>query len=126
MIKIVTWNVNSINARLARVLDFIERHKPDYLCLQELKCPDEKYPYEAIASKGYTSAVFGQKSYNGVAVISKKPVKIISKNFGDHHEDISARFLVVDTGDFKIANAYVPNGHRLSIAEICSNGCRKI
>lgn len=110
MPTVVTWNVNSINARLERLLAFLKRESPDYLCLQELKCPNDKYPYEAITNAGYHSVVFGQKAYNGVAVLSKKPTTIQSTNFLDQDADQSARFMTVDTGDFKILNAYVPNG----------------
>ena len=113
MIKIVTWNVNSVNARLDRVLAFLEREQPDYLCLQELKCPDEKFPFQAIESKGYISTVFGQKSYNGVAILSKLNVNVIARNFIDASSDMSARFIAVDTGSIKILNAYVPNGQSI-------------
>jgi exodeoxyribonuclease-3 len=112
-VTVVSWNVNSVNARLDRVLGFLRRENPDYVCLQELKCPDEKFPFEAIKGLGYHATVFGQKSYNGVAILSKQPVTIHSKNFGDGDADESARFIAVSTGSFTLMNAYVPNGQSL-------------
>lgn len=108
--RLVTWNVNSIHARLDRVLAFLQRESPDFLCLQELKCTDERYPYEALDAAGYKSTVFGQKAYNGVAILSKKPVTLRHKNFGISHSDESARLMAIDTGTFTLINAYVPNG----------------
>ena len=64
--RIVTWNVNSVRARLPRVLEFLERVKPDVVCLQEIKCLEDQFPFEAIGDAGYQCAVFGQKTYNGV------------------------------------------------------------
>ena len=112
MVKIVTWNVNSLNSRLERVKAFLDRESPDFLCLQELKCADEKYPHEAISELGYHSAIFGQKAYNGVAVISKKPVEILFRNF-DPHDEASRMIAVRTTYGFDIINAYVPNGQSL-------------
>lgn len=111
--SIVTWNVNSINARVEHLVEFLNSKSPDYLCLQELKCMNEKFPYAAIEATGYKSCVFGQKAYNGVAVLSKAPLKEISMNFQDGHEDQSARFLVVDAGGFYLMCAYVPNGQAI-------------
>lgn len=113
MITVVTWNVNSINARLERVLNFLDREQPDYLCLQELKCSDDNYPNAAITAKGYQSVFIGQKAYNGVAVLSKRPLKLMCRNFMDDHSDNSSRFMVVETEHFKIMNAYVPNGQSI-------------
>ncbi len=110
MTKIVTWNVNSINARLDRLLAFLGRESPDYLCLQELKCTEDNYPFEAITKVGYQSAVFGQKTYNGVAILTKKPVTVSAKNFGDGHSDDSARFLSVESDGLTVISAYIPNG----------------
>jgi exodeoxyribonuclease-3 len=109
MVKVVTWNVNSINSRLDRVKAFLERESPDFLCLQELKCADEKYPHEALTELGYHSAIFGQKAYNGVAIISKKPVETLFRNFDP--KDEASRMITVRTPyGFDLINAYVPNG----------------
>lgn len=110
MTKIVTWNVNSINARLDRLLAFLDRESPDYLCLQELKCTEGNYPFEAIKNAGYESAMFGQKAYNGVAILTKKPVSVSARNFGDNHSDDSARFISIAADGLTIMSAYVPNG----------------
>jgi len=68
--RIVTWNVNSIRAREDRVLNWLDQHRPDVLCLQELKCTDDQFPYDGFDQLGYHVAMHGQKTYNGVAVIS--------------------------------------------------------
>ena len=111
MVKIATWNVNSINSRLERLKAFLKRSNVDYVCLQELKCSDEKFPLEAIRDAGYHAAFFGQKAYNGVAVLSRKPVEILHKNFDDKTADDAARTITVRTPDnFDLICAYVPNG----------------
>jgi exodeoxyribonuclease-3 len=75
--KIATWNVNSIRARQERLLAWLQKAQPDVVCLQELKGTDEAFPYEPIQQAGYHAAVFGQKTYNGVAILSKvEPPKI--------------------------------------------------
>lgn len=110
MTTIATWNVNSVNARLDRLVAFLQRESPDYLCLQELKCTDDKFPYDAIKACGYDSAVFGQKTYNGVAILAKKPLKVTARNFNDNSADDNARFIAIAEGDLTIMSAYVPNG----------------
>ena len=72
--KIATWNVNSIIARLPQALDWVESSRPDVLCLQETKCVDEKFPFAAFQEIGYTAEVFGQPTYNGVAILSLSPI----------------------------------------------------
>ena len=79
--KIATWNVNSLTARLQHVLDWTAASPVDVLCLQELKLTDDKFPHEAIEAAGYTHrAVFGQKTYNGVAILSRHPLHSVVKN----------------------------------------------
>ena len=70
--KIISWNVNSVRARINNILDYISQAEPDILLLQEIKTQDESFPYEDFKKIGYESHVYGQKSYNGVAIISKK------------------------------------------------------
>lgn len=108
--KIVTWNVNSVRVRHDRLLGFVQRHEPDVLCLQELKCVDEQFPRDALRSKGYSTALFGQKTYNGVAVISRGDIQSISRSFNDGVDDPQARFIVVETLGARVASAYIPNG----------------
>ena len=79
--KIISWNVNSVRARIVNILEYINQAKPDILFLQEIKTQDENFPYEDFKKLGFTSHVYGQKSYNGVAIISKIEIKNIQKNF---------------------------------------------
>ena len=81
--KIVSWNVNSIRARYDRVLNWLQYNEPDVLCLQELKCVDGEFPYDEISSLGYTAAVYGQKTYNGVAIISFDEPEDVVIGLGD-------------------------------------------
>jgi exodeoxyribonuclease-3 len=117
MVRIATWNVNSINARIERVLEWLEEAKPDVVGFQELKCVDEKFPFEAIESLGYNVAVHGQKTYNGVAIISKFPLEDIRRglpeNEGDPTDDHS-RYIEAVIGTptpFRFGCLYLPNGN---------------
>ena len=92
--KIATWNVNSLAVRLPQVLDWLAANPVDALCLQELKLSDEKFPLKELEAAGYQSAVFGQKTYNGVAILSRKPARDIVKNivgFADEQSRVIAR-----------------------------------
>jgi len=118
MFKIVTWNVNSIGVRLSRLLAFLDREKPDVLCLQELKCDDAKFPAGEIEAAGYHAAVFGQKTYNGVALLSRLPPENIQRNFGGKDDDpasrfISARYSPPGSEPLTVMCAYCPNGQSL-------------
>ncbi len=110
MIKLVTWNVNSIKARLERALAFVQKVNPEILCLQELKCIEENFPLETFKGLGYQCAILGQKTYNGVAILSKEKVENIQKGFGVPAWDVQARWLGVTTYGIRIYCAYVPNG----------------
>ena len=78
--RIATWNVNSLTARLAHVTAWLEANPVDVLCLQELKLTDDKFPLEVLQAAGYHSAVFGQKTYNGVAILSRTPLAGVVRN----------------------------------------------
>src|SRR5205085_2188126 len=91
LMKLATWNVNSITARLPLVLKWLEAASPDVLCLQELKCLDEKFPAEEFAAMGYNTAVFGQRTYNGVAILSREASTDIQRGFPDDEEGAHAR-----------------------------------
>jgi exodeoxyribonuclease-3 len=108
--KIVTWNVNSVRVRHDRLLAFIERETPDVLCLQELKCVDAQFPRDALRARGYGAALFGQKTYNGVAVLSRGDISSVQRAFDDGVDDAQARFIVVETLGLRVASVYVPNG----------------
>jgi exodeoxyribonuclease-3 len=117
--KIATWNVNSVNARLETVLQWFREASPDVACLQEIKCVDEKFPAEAFESLGYNVAVHGQKTYNGVALLSKTPLEDIRKGLpgSDGHADGGldhARYIeAVVSGAIpvRVASIYLPNGN---------------
>ena len=80
LMKIISWNVNSVTARITNILDYIKQSSPDIMLLQEIKTQDISFPYEDFQNIGYNSYVFGQKSYNGVAIISKGKLKNIKMN----------------------------------------------
>ena len=87
--RIATWNVNSLTARLQHVLDWLIANPVDVLCLQELKLTDDKFPLDVLKSAGYDAAVFGQKTYNGVAILSRAPVRDVLKNIGGFADEQS-------------------------------------
>jgi exodeoxyribonuclease-3 len=110
-IRIATWNVNSIRARLANVLDWLNAAKPDILLLQEIKCQDDDFPEMEIRSAGYHSAVFGQKSYNGVAILSRHPITEVSRGLPGDGADAQARYIEASVLGFRVASLYLPNGN---------------
>jgi exodeoxyribonuclease-3 len=109
MLKVITWNVNSITVRLERLKALLKRHCPDVVCLQELKCIDEKFPWEELKQAGYHAAVHGQKTYNGVAILSNTPIVETQKGFVKN-PDPAARLLTVKREDTFFICAYFPNG----------------
>jgi exodeoxyribonuclease-3 len=112
-LKIATWNVNSLNVRLPHVLDWLAAHPVDLLCLQELKMSDEKFPHEALRAAGYAATVFGQKSYNGVAILSRAPLRDVQRNipgFADENARIIAASIDTPAGELRIVNGYFVNG----------------
>ncbi len=115
--KIATWNVNSLTIRLPQVIDWLAAHPVDVLCLQELKLHDDKFPHAALEAAGYHSAVFGQKTYNGVALLSRtKPVDVVRNING--FEDEQSRVIIASydlpgqtTGQqIRVVNGYFVNG----------------
>lgn len=108
--KLATWNVNSIRSRLERLIAWLGEHQPDVLCLQELKCTDEQFPCDAINKAGYRAAVFGQKTYNGVAILSREEPKDVRRGLGYDDPDAEARLISADVAGLRIFSAYVPNG----------------
>lgn len=109
--KIATYNVNGINGRLPVVLKWLEEAKPDIVCLQELKAPDEKFPLEAINTAGYNAIWHGQKSWNGVAILSKHNVKETRRGLPGDPEDLHSRYIEADVKDITIGCLYLPNGN---------------
>jgi len=112
--KITTWNVNSLTARLQHVLDWTAANPVDVLCLQELKLTDDKFPLDALHAAGYPHcAVFGQKTYNGVAIMSREPLRDIVKNiegYADEHSRVIAATFASPLGDLRLVNGYFVNG----------------
>ena len=112
--RIATWNVNSVNARLETILAWFREAQPDVACLQEIKCIDEKFPLEAFESLGYNAAVHGQKSYNGVALLSKTPLEDVRKGLPGDDGDDHARYIeavVSGPSPVRVASIYLPNGN---------------
>lgn len=109
--RIATWNVNSVRIRAALVADFLERVQPDVLLLQEIKCEAHQFPGDAFAAAGYRAEVFGQKSYNGVAVLSREAVEVRARGLPGEAEGAAARYIEVGLRDVIIGNLYLPNGN---------------
>ncbi len=110
MLTVATYNVNSIRARLDRVLAWLGRAACDVVCLQELKVADDEFPRDAFESAGWHCAVHGQRTYNGVAILSRTPLTDVTAGLGDGVHDTEARLLVAHVAGVRIASAYIPNG----------------
>ena len=108
--KIVTWNVNSVRARQERLLAWLKAWQPDVLCLQELKCTEADFPFEAVRELGYFAAINGQKTYNGVAILAKEEPKDVVLGLSDGVEDTHARLIAATVGGVRVVSAYAPNG----------------
>jgi exodeoxyribonuclease-3 len=108
--KIATWNVNSIRARKERVLAWLERARPDAVCLQELKGEEDKFPAEDFEGLGYRAAIWGQKTYNGVALLSRREITDIERNMDDGVDDPQARLIAGTIDGVRLVSVYVPNG----------------
>ena len=113
-ITIATFNVNSIKARLPNLLAWLDASRTDIVLLQELKCVDEAFPTLEIEERGYNIASHGQKTYNGVAILSKFPLDDITRGLGGDEADVQARYIEavasIPGGAIRVASAYVPNG----------------
>ena len=111
---IATWNVNSVRTRLAQIINWINQVNPDILCLQETKVVDEDFPTKPFEELGYSVIVYGQKSYNGVAIISKVQSENIIKGFKSNFDNEQKRLIAAHINGIKIVNVYVPNGSSLN------------
>jgi exodeoxyribonuclease-3 len=111
--QIATWNINSLTVRLPQVLAWLQAHPVDALCLQELKLTDDKFPHDALKEAGYEAVAFGQKTYNGVAILSRHPLRDVVRNIPGH-DDEQARVIAatMDTasGPLRLVNCYFVNG----------------
>jgi exodeoxyribonuclease-3 len=114
-VKIATWNVNSVRARLETVTTWLKEADPDVACFQEIKTTDDTFPREAFESLGYNCAVHGQKSYNGVAILSKLPLEDVTPRLPGDDADDHARYIEAivpcKTGMVRVASIYAPNGN---------------
>ena len=108
--KIATWNVNSIRVRKERLLAWLEKQAPDVLCLQELKGVEDNFPWEEVRSLGYDGAVHAQKTYNGVAILSRHPVTQVERGLSEDADQGQARFIVAKVEHVWVACIYLPNG----------------
>ena len=111
--KLATWNMISLTVRRPQVLDWLAGTPVDILCLQELKLTDDKFPREALLQAGYHSAVFGQKTYNGVAILSRTPLRDVVTNipgFADEQSRVIAATLDTPHGPLRVINGYFVNG----------------
>jgi exodeoxyribonuclease-3 len=112
--KIATWNVNSVKSRLPQLLDWLKRENTDIVLLQEIKCVDEAFPSMEIEELGYNLAIHGEKTYNGVAILSKFPLEDVRRGLPSNEGDIHSRYIeavaTVPGGALRVASVYVPNG----------------
>jgi exodeoxyribonuclease-3 len=109
-LKIATWNVNSIRSRLERLLPWLEQHRPDVLCVQELKVTTDAFPSDDLRAVGYHAAVFGQRTYNGVAIVSLSAPAEVACGMGDGVDDPEARLISATIDGVRVFSVYVPNG----------------
>jgi len=107
--KLATWNINSLTVRLPQVLDWLSANPVDVLVLQELKMTDDKFPFDAFTQAGYSAQCFGQKTYNGVALLSKTPAEDVVRNIPGFDDDM-ARVISGTVGGVRVIGAYFPNG----------------
>jgi len=110
-VKIASWNVNSVKVRLPLLLAFLQEAQPDVLCLQETKCPAADFPRLEIAALGYHVETIGQRAYNGVALLSKRPAENLVAGLPGMPEDKQARYLEASFGEVRVASIYLPNGN---------------
>lgn len=113
--RIATWNVNSVRQRLDHLVAWMKERAPDIVCLQEIKCVDDAFPREPLEALGYNVAVHGQKTFNGVALLSKYPFDEVAPGLIGDDSDVQARFLEAlvstKTGVLRVVSLYLPNGN---------------
>jgi exodeoxyribonuclease-3 len=110
IMKIATWNVNSIAVRLQHALDWVKTNRPDVLCLQEIKCTDDRFPAAAFQDLGYHVQTFGQPTYNGVATLALQEIGQVQMGFPEDVPDAQRRLLMTTIAGIKVVNVYIPNG----------------
>jgi exodeoxyribonuclease-3 len=110
-VKIATWNVNSVKARLPHLIAFLEEAQPDVMCLQETKCPAADFPALELKGLGYHVETIGQRAYNGVALLSKIPAEELVCGLPGMSRDEQARYIEATFGAVRVASIYLPNGN---------------
>jgi len=108
--RFASWNVHSVRARLERLVHWLEQHEPDVVCLQETKCLDEQFPREPLEELGYNVETFGQRTYNGVAILSRPRPDDVVRGFPGDDEDAQRRVIGATIEDVLLLNLYVVNG----------------
>ncbi|XID74051.1 exodeoxyribonuclease III [Alkanindiges sp. WGS2144] len=111
--KLATWNVNSLNVRAPQVIDWLQQEAIDVLCLQETKIEDHKFPYAALQDIGYQAVHLGQKTYNGVAIVSKQPISDVQVGLPDF-EDAQSRVIAATINNIRVICVYIPNGQSVN------------
>jgi exodeoxyribonuclease III len=112
-LRIATWNVNSLTARLPRVVGWLEEHQPDILCMQETKQALDAFPTTTFADLGYESVHYGDGRWNGVAIVSRIGLGDPQRGFGAPEDEYGCRFVAATCGDVRVHSVYVPNGRSL-------------
>jgi len=107
--KLATWNVNSLKVRLPHLAGWLAQARPDVVCLQELKCEDAKFPRAELEAAGYQAVISGQKTYNGVAILSRAPLAGVAAGIPGFHDE-QKRVIAATTGDLRVICVYCPNG----------------
>jgi exodeoxyribonuclease-3 len=110
---LATWNVNSLRARLELVQRWLREQRPDVVCLQETKVSDEQFPREPIEALGYRIALHGQRTYNGVAILSRHPLSDVAPAFDGKGGDEQKRLIAATVAGIRVVNAYIPNGQEV-------------
>lgn len=111
--RVATWNINSVRARKERLLTWLSEHQPDVLCLQETKVVDGEFPFADLSRVGYQAIAFGQKTYNGVALVARSGFSSVVRGLDDDCDDPQCRLLSAQVGGVRVITAYVPNGQTL-------------
>ena len=107
---IATWNVNSILARMPSVMRWLDAVKPDVVCMQETQCTDDKFPILDFTARGYQCQLFGQQSYNGVAILTRETYETTHRGYPGDDETAQSRLITSTVNDISIVNVYIPNG----------------
>jgi exodeoxyribonuclease-3 len=109
--KVYSWNINSIRARLERFVEWLQSRQPDVVCLQELKCTDQQFPAREVEAAGYCATIYGEKTYTGVAILAREPIQDVARGFHDgDDEDPQARVIAGSVRGVRVIGVYVPNG----------------